>query len=80
MNYSAERAITYNADYCFTAPLLAQQSLDQSVFEPLSNNRPGYKPTESKPDVNLTDHNSFSMPAPQTHMAEDKGMHYSLCL
>lgn len=56
----------------FLAPLLAQQNLDQSVFEPMSNNRPGYKPAETKPEVNQSEHNAFTMPAPQPHTAEDK--------
>lgn len=62
-----------NKKYYFSAPLLAQQNLDQSVFEPMSNNRPGYKPAETKPDVNQSEHNAFTMPAPQPHTAEDKG-------
>lgn len=62
-----------NKKYYFSAPLLAQQNLDQSVFEPMSNNRPGYKPAETKPEVNQSEHNAFTMPAPQPHTAEDKG-------
>lgn len=62
-----------NKKYYFSAPLLAQQNLDQSVFEPMSNNRPGYKPAEIKPEVNQSEHNAFTMPAPQPHTAEDKG-------
>lgn len=48
------------------------------MFEPTSNNRPGYKPAETKPDLNQSDHNAFTMPAPQTHLAEDKGKYTSV--
>ncbi|KAK3084678.1 hypothetical protein FSP39_017312 [Pinctada imbricata] len=50
----------------FLAPHLAQLKVDQTVFEPLTNHRPGYKPTEIKPEGNQSDHSSFSMPAPSS--------------
>jgi hypothetical protein len=52
------------------APLLGQQTLDQSVFEPNTNFRAGYKPTEAS-QINSSTEHVFTVP--QTSSNEDKG-------
>ena len=52
------------------APLLGQQTLDQSVFEPNTNYRAGYKPTEAS-QINSSTEHVFTVP--QTSSNEDKG-------
>jgi hypothetical protein len=43
------------------APLLGQQTLDQSVFEPNTNFRAGYKPTEAS-QINSSTEHVFTVP------------------
>lgn len=52
------------------APLLGQQTLDQSVFEPNTNYRAGYKPCEPIPPTN-TEH-VFTVPPPTTVNEDNK--------